>query len=351
MALLQSLQEFWNHHPWVSAIFVTLIIHGIFQLIRRLAPKLAERQMPYKGMDFNWLKAVRPAADKTKSWIMFLLAFAAAVRLHDLHTKLPSFLYKFVIVVLFAQVVLWIFAIIDDRVHRYLQRADPSNGGMSTSVGIVATLSKGFVLVLAVLAALDVMGINVTALVAGVGIGGIAIAFAVQGLLQDLFASLTIVFDQPFRVGQTIRFNNISGTVERVGLKTTRVRSIDGELLVLPNNQLLSNQISNFTELKERRCLAVLSVTYDTPVEKVERIADWLKAIVENTDDCRFDRAHFRTFAASSLDVELAYFVGVNSFSAYLDRVQSINLAIMRKFSAEGVSFAFPTQTIHVAKE
>ena len=198
------------------------------------------------------------------------------------------------------------------------------------------------------LMALDNVGIEIGPVLTGLGVGGIAVALAVQNVLGDLFASLSIVLDKPFVIGDFIVIDDYKGNIEHIGLKTTRVRSLSGEQLVLGNADLLKSRIRNFKRMQERRILFTLGVVYQTPRETAARIPDMLKDVIESTDSTRFDRAHFKSFGPSSLDFEVVYYVLVPEYNTYMDIQQKMNLEIMRRFEAEGIEFAYPTQTLYL---
>jgi small-conductance mechanosensitive channel len=198
---------------------------------------------------------------------------------------------------------------------------------------------------------LDNMGINITALVAGLGVGGIAVALAVQSILGDLFASLSIVLDKPFVVGDFLIIDDYMGSVEHVGLKTTRLRSLTGEQLVLSNTDLLSSRIRNYGRMQERRALFTLGVTYQTPRDKLRQIPEIIREAIEASEKTRFDRSHFKSYGAYSLDFETVYYVLEPDYALYMDIQQAVNLAIHERFEAEGIEFAFPTQTLFVERE
>lgn len=195
---------------------------------------------------------------------------------------------------------------------------------------------------------LDNLGVQVTTLLAGLGIGGVAVALALQSILGDLFASVSILVDKPFEIGDFIIVGDLMGTVEHIGLKSTRVRSLSGEQIIFGNTDLLGSRIRNFKRMYERRVVFSIGVTYDTPYAKVAAIPGWIRALVEAQPDVRFDRAHLAKFGPSSLDYEVVYFVKRADYNLYMDRQQSIHLALLRRFEEEGVAFAFPTQTLHV---
>jgi small-conductance mechanosensitive channel len=191
--------------------------------------------------------------------------------------------------------------------------------------------------------------VNVTALITGLGIGGVAIALALQAVLGDLFASLSIVLDKPFVIGDFITVGEFAGTVEHVGLKTTRVRSLSGEQVIFSNSDLLNGRIRNFKRMSERRILFGVGVTYQTPLESLRKIPGMIRAIVEGQSKTRFDRCHFKGFGDSSFDIETVYFVLDPDYAVYMDIQQAINFEIIRQFTAEGITFAYPTRTLFVA--
>lgn len=203
---------------------------------------------------------------------------------------------------------------------------------------------------LVVLVALDNVGVNVTALVAGLGIGGIAVALAAQNVLGDLFASLAIVLDRPFVLGDSIAVDTFQGTVESIGVKTTRLRSLSGEELVFSNSDLLKGPIRNYKRMTERRVLFNVGVAYDTPRETVARIPGMLREIVESQSPVRVDRAHFKSLGDSALVFEVVYFVLTPDYSRYMDIQQAVNLAILEQFAQQQIEIAYPTQRVLITQ-
>ncbi len=196
--------------------------------------------------------------------------------------------------------------------------------------------------------ALDNLGFNITTLIAGLGIGGIAVALALQNVLGDLFASLSIVLDKPFVVGDFIVVDSVQGTVDRIGLKTTRLRSLSGEEIIVANADLLKSRIRNYRRMQERRAVFTVGLTYATPPETVARVPAMLREVITAQPEARFDRAHFQSFGESALLFEAVYYVTRPDYAVYMDVQQQINLEVLRRCTAEGISFAFPTRTIHV---
>jgi small-conductance mechanosensitive channel len=223
------------------------------------------------------------------------------------------------------------------------QEETPS--GIAVTTLIVRVIVWAFV----VLLILDNLGFNITTLVAGLGVGGIAIAMASQNILADLFASLSILLDKPFKVGDFITVGEFLGSVEYIGLKTTRLRSLGGEQLIFSNTDLLSSRIRNYKRMLERRIAFTVGVEYDTEYEKLERIPGMIKDIILSVDVTRFDRSHFISYGDFSLNIETVYYVLSADYTTYADVQQEINLKLFKKFKEEGIVFAFPTQTIHLA--
>lgn len=195
---------------------------------------------------------------------------------------------------------------------------------------------------------LDNFGYNVTAIIAGLGIGGIAIALAAQNILGDLFNYFVIFFDRPFEVGDSIVVDDKRGVIEQIGIKTTRIRSLTGEELVMANTSLTGSRIHNFRRLDRRRALLQVGVVYGTPAEKLRRIPVLIREIVTAEPETTFERCHFFRYGPSSLDFEAVYFVERQEMQAFMDAQERINLAVYEAFAREGIEFAFPTQTVHV---
>lgn len=194
------------------------------------------------------------------------------------------------------------------------------------------------------------IGVNVTSLIAGLGIGGLAIALAAQNILADLFSSFTIYFDKPFQVDDFIQIGSHSGTVQSIGLKTTRIQTMQGEELVVSNQELTSARIQNFGKMKKRRVVMTLGLEYDTSSATMKNVPGWLKHIIGNAENADFDRAHFKQFSDSSLDVELVYYIDSPEYTVYMDTLQNVNIEIKEKFEKEKVGMAYPTQTLFVKK-
>lgn len=201
----------------------------------------------------------------------------------------------------------------------------------------------------AALFVLDNLGVNITTAVAGLGIGGIAVAMAAQQILGDLFSSFVIFMDKPFAVGDVIVVDGLTGTVENVGLKTTSVRSLSGEMLVFANSDLTKSRIRNFQRLRERRIVWNLAIPYGTPRDKVAAVPHMIRDAFKGLEKVRFERAHLKNFGAAALEYEAVYFVLSDDYELYMNLNQRACLSLLERFEAEGVSFALPAQTVFVA--
>ncbi len=254
---------------------------------------------------------------------------------------------KIIVTALIIQSVLWLGRISS----RYLALNHHKWNITTTQSSFFVFFLRIILWCLAALLILENLGLRVTPLVAGLGIGGIAIALALQSVLGELIASLSIILDKPFVVGDFIVVDNFSGSVEKVGLKTTRIRSISGELLVFSNHHLISTTIKNYKNLPRRRSFFTLGVVYETETEKLKQIPLILKDIIDKHPKTEYDRVHFVAFADFSLNFEVSYYVLTGDYIEHLDTVQEINLEIISKFRQENIDFAYPTQTFFPGKQ
>jgi small-conductance mechanosensitive channel len=226
---------------------------------------------------------------------------------------------------------------------------DPSETSVGNALAIIRVLVSVALFALAIIVILDNLGVNVTALVAGLGIGGIAIGLAAQGIFSDLFAALSILFDKPFRRGDTIQFDQTTGTVERIGLKTTRLRSLSGELVVMANTKLLEREIRNYASGGSRRSQLPFGLVYHTDPEQLEKVPSLAKSAVESRKGCNFVRCAIKAFGASSIDYELIFDSRATDANKVAADRTAVALAVLRAFAEHGLQFAFPTQTSFTA--
>jgi small-conductance mechanosensitive channel len=286
--------------------------------------------------------------DKTKFLFVALLALYAGAISLTLPPEVDALLSTILVLGLLAQGAFWANGIVNYMLGSWAREKFQADPTISTALGSVRFLIRFAVWSTFVMLALANLDIDIGPLIASLGIGGVALALALQGVLGDLFASLSIIFDKPFAVGDSIQVGDLSGTVEHVGLKSTRLRSVTGEQLVFSNGDLLGSRIRNFQLRQERRCAFTLGVTYDTPPEKLERIPGLIREIIESRAQTRFDRSFFMVFGDSALNFETVYHMLVADFQTYGETHNAINLEIVRRFAEEGIEFAYPTQRIYV---
>ncbi|MFH1504805.1 MAG: mechanosensitive ion channel family protein [Candidatus Omnitrophota bacterium] len=218
------------------------------------------------------------------------------------------------------------------------------------SLSGILKVTKFTVWGIAIIFFLDNLGFKISAVIAGLGIGGVAIALAAQAILKDLFSYFSIIFDRPFEVGDFIIIGDLLGTVEHIGIKTTRIRSLSGEQLIFSNSDLTDSRVRNYKRMQKRRVVFKLGVVYQTPLEKIKKISGMIKNIIESVEDTVFDRAHFFSYGDFSLIFEVVYYVMDKDYNKYMDIQQEINFAIKKEFENKKIEFAFPTQTLYINK-
>lgn len=296
----------------------------------------------------EWDDLVVEIISRTRWFFLLVLSLEAAARVVPLNRTASVVLRGALMVAGLLQAGVWgngIIAFLADRYTRLKTGGDVASRATVYALGYGARIALWIVLGVTTL---DFFNIHVTALLTGLGIGGVAVALAAQNVLGDLFAALAIVLDRPFVIGDFVIFDDLKGEILNIGLKTTRIKSLGGEEIVVANSDLLKSRIRNYRRMKERRVVFTLDVTYDTPPDVVARIPGIVRGIVEARANTRFDRCHFLAFAASSLQVETVYFVLDPDYNRYADIQHAINLDILRRFAAEKVDFAFPSRTVYL---
>jgi small-conductance mechanosensitive channel len=325
---------------WLIAGAITVGVLTVLLLLRPLIRRYADRLQATEQRELLEI----PAQVLCRTTLPFLVAMALYFGLQSLALGeiLDRVVNSIITITVFVQIGVWAGAAVQAWVQR--RRTTVSDRAAVGSLGIISFIAGVIIWALVLLAALDNLGVNITALVAGLGIGGVAVALALQNVLGDLFASLAIALDRPFVVGDFLAVDNFLGSVENIGIKTTRLRSLDGEQIIFSNSNLLSARVRNYGRMTDRRVVFATNVAYETPLELLERIPGLLRQIVEAEKDTRFDRSHFQKHGVSSLDFETVYYVTTADFNRYMDIQQSINLELHRQFLELGIPFASPTQ-------
>jgi small-conductance mechanosensitive channel len=329
---------------WLIALGVTVATVFVVAMIKRVTVRVLDRiaKRTSTQLDDALVRVVRA----TSVWLIGVLALSMGSDYLELPPRLQVAFDKTLTIALFLQAGMWIWAVLDFWLRRSRDRALKEDPGSATGLNAIIFIARFALWAIVLLTMLANIGVNVTTMVAGLGVGGIAVALAVQNILGDLFASLSIVIDKPFVIGDFVVIGEFQGTVEYVGLKTTRIRSLGGEQIVFSNSDLLKARIRNYKKMRERRAAFTFGVLYQTPVDLVQKIPAQVRAIVEALPKVRFERAHFKGFSDSSLDFEVVYWMIDPDYNDYMDTQQAINLELLRLFEANGVSFAYPTRTL-----
>jgi small-conductance mechanosensitive channel len=304
-----------------------------------------------EGTPIVALRIAEHVVKRTQGWFLLLVALFIARGPLDVPPGADTLFGQIVMAAVLLQIALWA----SEALVRFLkirrEHELEDNPGAVAAMDVLSFVARVAVWSILLLVLLDNLGVDITTLVAGLGVGGIAMALAAQNILGDLFASLSIVLDKPFVVGDFMIVDDYLGSVEQVGIKTTRVRSLSGEQLIFSNNDLLNSRIRNYGRMMERRVVFSLGVTYQTSPDKLKRIPDIIREAVEAQDEVRFDRAHFQKYGDFALIFEVVYYVLMADYNRYMDIQQAINLSIFERFANEGIEFAYPTQTLYVANE
>ena len=293
----------------------------------------------------------RAFLESTRGWFLFLVSLAVARPWLQLGEDVSSVWTIVLTVGVSLQIALWLDRMFKNWLDRVIEERAKDDPAQLTSFSAVRFLGQLVLWSAVLLLSLDNLGVDVSALVAGLGIGGIAVALAAQSVLGDLFASLAIVLDRPFEVGDFVIVGDFLGVIEKIGLKTTRVRSLGGEQITFGNTDLLSSRIRNYKRMQERRVAFELDVVHGTPTASLREIPGIAREAIEAQENTRFDRAHMKAIQPTALRYEIVYYIGTNDYTAYMDVQQAINLQILEQLEERSVRLAHPTYTVHVGGE
>lgn len=328
----------------ILILFSTLTIKLILRLITARLRLLTERTASvWDDVGVDLIEGVNGA-------VVFAWLFFVSTKALSPSAFMQKTIWIIVVVLTIFQIGIWGHHLIRSWRNAVLNKKIEDDPSSSAAIGLLYTTIQVSFIAVIVLIGLSNLGIDIGALLAGLGVGGIAVALAAQNVLGDLLASLSIVLDKPFVVGDFIVAGNEKGTIEHIGIKTTRLRSVSGEELILSNKDLLESRIHNHKRMWRRRAVINFGVVYSTSTEVLQAIPIWVKTFVEQHEKLLFDRCHFVKFGESSLDFELVFFVLDSDYSLYMDFQQRLLIDIFRKLSEENVDFAYPTQSLFVKK-
>ncbi len=329
------------------AVFIAVLLVGIiilYNIKRILLRKLKELVTRTQS---NFDDFIVDVIERSGVPMLYVILFYSAIHSLLLPVKVSKVIHvAFMFAMLYFAIAI-ISSLIRHFIFSFLGRGADAEIKKKQARGILILVNIA-IWVIGIVFVINNLGYNVTTIITGLGIGGIAIALAAQTILGDLFSYFIIFFDRPFEIGDFVSVGDKSGTIEKVGIKTTRIKTLNGEQLVCANTYLTNNPLQNFKKMQERRIVLKLGVTYDTPPEKIKAIPDLVKAIISSKEDIRLDRGHFSGFGASSLDFEFIYYVLSPDYALYMDRQQSIGFDILDKFADNDIEFAYPTQTLFI---
>jgi len=324
----------------LAFLILFLIIFKIFQLIilGRLKKLAKATQTDADDILIEAVQSLKPPFYYFLS-IYFVLPFL------EIKESVLGIVNSILIVLIVFQVIKAVLVLVDYIFKKISEKKNDT--GTKLAFSYLNTFAKIMIWSFGLLLVLSNLGIDITSLVAGLGIGGIAFAFAMKNILGDLFSSFAIFFDKPFLPGDFIRVGDRSGTVKKIGIKTTRIQASQGEEIVFSNQELTSAQIHNFKKLKERKITFSFGIIYETPLKKIKKVPKMIKEIIGSIDKARFDRAHFNRFDESALNFEIVYFVETDDYKKYMDIQQKINFQILEVFEKEEIEMAYPTRVIY----
>ena len=320
----------------ILKIFQVIILARLYQLAKKTTTKFDDTLIEV-------FKTIKPP-------FYFFVAIYFSLKTLTVSDLAMLAVKVLVLVAVVYEIIRAIEKLLDYFINRYFEKSGNSKAQSQSMIKTLQLIARVILWTLGIILVLANLGVNVTSLVASLGIGGLAVALALQNVLSDLFSSFSIYIDKPFQVGDFIKVGTDMGEVEKIGLKSTRIRTLLGEELIVANKELTTARVQNFKRMKKRRESFSLGVVYGTEAKKISAIPKMIEEIVKKVKGAEFDRCHFAKFADSSLNFDIVYYIDSPDYVAYMDIKQTINLAIFDKFAAEKIEFAYPTQTIVLEK-
>jgi small-conductance mechanosensitive channel len=315
-----------------------------FLIVPFIRGRIRARQQRWKDLDSPALELLGLLAARTNRLVLLSLALYFAEKVLTLPAKVDRVFDVVIVFGVAVQMALWAATALRFGIERHYARGGRDDASARASVGVLMFVGQVIIWALFTLLALDNLGVNITALVAGMGVGGIAIALAVQTILGDLFGSMSIALDKPFAVGDTLRIDDVEGTVEQIGIKSTRLRSVTGEQVILSNADVLKSRVRNLGRMPEKRVTTRLRVAYETPADLVARVPTLVQEAVSSADGARIVSCLLAEIGAYALEFELVYFIE-NRGEGHIPRTtDAVNRGILARFAASGIAFAYPTR-------
>lgn len=322
------------------------VFFATFLVVPFIRGRIRARQQRWKDTQNPALELLSLLAARTSRLVLLSIALYFAEKLLTLPDRVDQVFNYIIVVGIAVQLAMWAVTALRFLIERHYAKAGKDDAGARASVGVLMFIVQILVWAVFLLLALSNLGVDITALVAGMGVGGIAIALAVQTILGDLFGSMSIALDKPFVEGDSLRIDDIEGTVEKIGIKSTRLRSVTGEQIILANADVLKSRVRNLGRMPERRVLFRLQVAYENPPDKVERISGVVRGVVEGRKGARFVQCLLMALTRDAMEFEVIYWVDNESGVNYGQTVDAINRGIVREFASAGIAFGYPTQRL-----
>lgn len=330
---------------WLKASVIIILIFSFLKIFKFFIFKRLKSWAA--STNTSWDEFLLDVIEKCVLPMLYISTVYFSLHVLSLNKRAAEILHTAFMAVITFFVIKAVINLFKKFVLSFIKRDQDSESTEKHAGGLIAIVNI-IIWILGAVFLIDNMGYNVTTIVAGLGVGGIAIALAAQAVLGDLFSYFVIFFDRPFEIGDFVTVGSDSGIVEYIGIKTTRIRTLNGEQLVCSNTDLTNSRLRNFKRLERRRIIFTIGVTYQTAADQLSQIPEILKRIISSKDKISFDRAHFSKFADSSLDFEIVYYVEDPDYNFYMDTQQAIYLEIFSSFEKQGIDFAYPTQTIQI---
>lgn len=346
--MMQPLLAIFEHntpaHLAITTLFIlalAAILTGIRLLIRQRLARTARHTAA------RWDDILVDAASTTPSGALLLFSFLLGIQTLEMSSELHTFATRLLLATVIFQCGLWANRLIWNAIALRIEK-DSKKGPVTTNYSIIHYTLRLLLWSVVILLILSNLGINVTSLIASLGIGGVAVALAVQNILGDLFASLSIVLDKPFEIGDTLTIGDLTGTVRHIGLKTTRLTAITGEELVFANSDLLGSRIHNYRKMEERRVIQTLGIDAATPPERLMQVNAIVEDIFNSLPQARLERVHFFAIGAGAFDYEIVYYIRNADYSLYMDTRQTLNLGLVTRLEKAGIRLPYSNQTLRL---
>lgn len=335
-------------YRWVVAAVIIIASLILIKLVKKVViRRLKNWALTTKT---TWDNFVIDVIDKSVIPLLYISSFYFALLTLEFGSTADKIIHTAYLVSFTFFILKIISAAFRKFVFSFIRRGEDSDSKKKQAGGLIAIVNI-IIWICGIIFLVDNMGYNVTTLIAGLGVGGIAIALAAQAVLGDLFSYFVIFFDRPFEIGDFVVLGDDNGVIEYIGIKTTRIRTLSGEQLICANTDLTNSRLRNYKRMEKRRIVFSLGVTYGTTHEQLSKIPDMVKDIITSKEELQFDRGHFSGYGDFSLNFEFVYYVTSPEYNTYMDNQQAVYLDIFASFKKEGIEFAFPTQTLFVNKD